>query len=67
VVPADTSAEEVLAMKPEGVFLSNGPGDPAALGHVHENLRGLMGGRRSSGSASDIRCSATRLAGRPSN
>jgi carbamoyl-phosphate synthase small subunit len=43
VVPADTTAEEVLAMKPEGVFLSNGPGDPAALGYVHENLRGLMG------------------------
>lgn len=43
VVPADTSAADVLAMKPEGVFLSNGPGDPAALGYVHESLRGLMG------------------------
>ncbi|HEX6035176.1 MAG TPA: glutamine-hydrolyzing carbamoyl-phosphate synthase small subunit [Anaerolineales bacterium] len=31
VVPADTSADEVLAMKPDGVFLSNGPGDPAGL------------------------------------
>lgn len=30
VVPADTSAEEVLAQKPDGLFLSNGPGDPAA-------------------------------------
>jgi len=30
VVPADTSAETILAMKPDGVFLSNGPGDPAA-------------------------------------
>ncbi|MFS8370304.1 glutamine-hydrolyzing carbamoyl-phosphate synthase small subunit [Acetobacter indonesiensis] len=30
VVPATTSAEEILALKPEGVFLSNGPGDPAA-------------------------------------
>ena len=32
VVPAKTGAEEILAMKPDGVFLSNGPGDPAATG-----------------------------------
>jgi carbamoyl-phosphate synthase small subunit len=32
VVPAATSAEDILAMKPDGVFLSNGPGDPAATG-----------------------------------
>lgn len=32
VVPGDTRADEVLAMKPDGVFLSNGPGDPAATG-----------------------------------
>ncbi len=32
VVPAQTSADEILAMKPDGVFLSNGPGDPAATG-----------------------------------
>ncbi len=32
VVPATTSAEDILAMKPEGIFLSNGPGDPAATG-----------------------------------
>ena len=31
VLPADASAEQVLALKPEGVFLSNGPGDPAAV------------------------------------
>ncbi|HEX8294886.1 MAG TPA: glutamine-hydrolyzing carbamoyl-phosphate synthase small subunit [Chthoniobacteraceae bacterium] len=43
VVPADTKAEEVLAMKPDGVFLSNGPGDPGALTYAHQNLRGLMG------------------------
>jgi carbamoyl-phosphate synthase small subunit len=43
VVPAQTSAADVLATKPDGVFLSNGPGDPAALTYVHENIRGLMG------------------------
>ena len=32
VVPASTSAEDILALKPDGVFLSNGPGDPAATG-----------------------------------
>jgi len=32
VVPATTTAEEILALKPAGVFLSNGPGDPAATG-----------------------------------
>ncbi|MGH1456882.1 MAG: glutamine-hydrolyzing carbamoyl-phosphate synthase small subunit [Alphaproteobacteria bacterium] len=32
VVPAQTTAEEILALKPDGVFLSNGPGDPAATG-----------------------------------
>jgi carbamoyl-phosphate synthase small subunit len=43
VVPATTTAEEVLALNPEGVFLSNGPGDPSALPYAHESLRGLMG------------------------
>ncbi len=32
VVPADTKAEDILAMEPDGIFLSNGPGDPAATG-----------------------------------
>jgi len=43
VVPADTSAEDVLAMEPDGIFLSNGPGDPGALGYIHRNVRGLLG------------------------
>jgi carbamoyl-phosphate synthase small subunit len=43
VVPADTSAEDVLALKPDGVFLSNGPGDPAALTYVHGIIRDLIG------------------------
>src|SRR5690606_36995117 len=32
VVPATSSADDILAMKPDGIFLSNGPGDPAATG-----------------------------------
>lgn len=42
-VPAGTSAEDVLAMRPDGVLLSNGPGDPAALGYAIENVRRLLG------------------------
>ena len=42
VVPAKTSAEEVLAMNPDGVFLSNGPADPAAVTYAIENIRKLM-------------------------
>lgn len=42
VVPADTSAEEVLAMKPDGIFLSNGPGDPAGLPYAVEAVGGLI-------------------------
>lgn len=43
VVPATATAEETLALKPDGVFLSNGPGDPAVLDYAHEAVRGLMG------------------------
>ena len=43
VVPALTSAEEVLSLKPDGVFLSNGPGDPAPLRVEAENIRKLFG------------------------
>jgi carbamoyl-phosphate synthase small subunit len=42
VVPADTSADEVLAMKPDGIFLSNGPGDPAGLSYAVEAVSRLM-------------------------
>ena len=41
VVPADTSAEEVLALKPDGVFLSNGPGDPASMTKVIDEIKKL--------------------------
>ncbi len=43
VVPAQTSAEDVLAMKPDGVFLSNGPGDPEPITYAVENIKKLMG------------------------
>jgi len=43
VVPSKTPAEEVLAMKPNGVFLSNGPGDPSAVGYAIENTKKLIG------------------------
>jgi carbamoyl-phosphate synthase small subunit len=43
VVPAQTSAGDVLALKPDGVFLSNGPGDPAAVTYAIESVRQLLG------------------------
>ena len=43
VVPALTSAEDVLALKPDGVFLSNGPGDPEPLETQVGNIRNLVG------------------------
>jgi len=42
VVPANTSAQEVLAMNPDGIFLSNGPGDPAAVGYAVETIKTLI-------------------------
>jgi len=43
VVPALTSAEDVLALKPDGIFLSNGPGDPEPLQPQVANIRKLIG------------------------
>lgn len=43
VVPAQTPAEKVMAKKPDGVFLSNGPGDPAAVTYAVENVKKLLG------------------------
>ncbi|MFH1576826.1 MAG: glutamine-hydrolyzing carbamoyl-phosphate synthase small subunit [Candidatus Margulisiibacteriota bacterium] len=43
IVPANTSAEKILALKPDGVMLSNGPGDPAAVTYVVETVKELIG------------------------
>jgi carbamoyl-phosphate synthase small subunit len=43
VVPAATPAEEVLAMNPDGVFLSNGPGDPEGVQYAVKNIKFLLG------------------------
>jgi len=43
VVPASMPAADVLARKPDGVFLSNGPGDPAAVGYARDNIKALLG------------------------
>jgi carbamoyl-phosphate synthase small subunit len=43
IVPAQTSATAVLALNPDGVFLSNGPGDPAAVTYAIDNIQQLLG------------------------
>jgi len=43
VVPAETKSEDVLALKPDGVFLSNGPGDPEPCTYAQDNIRRLIG------------------------
>ncbi len=43
VIPSRTPPHEVLAMNPDGIFLSNGPGDPAAVAYAVESVRTLIG------------------------
>jgi carbamoyl-phosphate synthase small subunit len=43
VVPAKTTASEILALRPDGVFLSNGPGDPAPVTYAIDTIKGLLG------------------------
>jgi carbamoyl-phosphate synthase small subunit len=45
VVPSTITADEILAMKPDGVFFSNGPGDPGAAEHAVATLRGVLDAR----------------------
>jgi carbamoyl-phosphate synthase small subunit len=43
VVPATTTADEALASNPDGIFLSNGPGDPSVIDYAHQTVRALIG------------------------
>jgi carbamoyl-phosphate synthase small subunit len=43
VVPAATTSDEILALQPDGVFLTNGPGDPAAVKGARESVAALLG------------------------
>ena len=43
VVPANTPADEVLSIRPDGIFLSNGPGDPAAVPYAINNVKTILG------------------------
>lgn len=45
VYPCSVNSDELLACKPDGIFVSNGPGDPAALGHVVKTVENLLGKR----------------------
>ena len=45
VVPSTTSAADVMALNPDGIFLSNGPGDPSAVPYAVENVKELLGKR----------------------
>ncbi len=43
VVPGTATADEILALKPDGVFLSNGPGDPEPLDYAIDTIQGVLG------------------------
>jgi carbamoyl-phosphate synthase small subunit len=43
ILPGTATAADVMGLKPDGVFLSNGPGDPEPLEYAHETIRGLLG------------------------
>ncbi len=67
VVPANATTDDVLRHKPDGVFLSNGPGDPAATGeYAVPVIKELIDSAtcRSSASASATRCWRSRLGGK---
>jgi carbamoyl-phosphate synthase small subunit len=67
VVPALTSAEDVLALKPDGVFLSNGPGDPEPLVRRSPTSASSSAASPSSASAWATSCSASPWAARPTS
>lgn len=67
VLPAKTSAEDALALKPDGVFLSNGPGDPEPATYAIETIRNLLGRVPVLGFALGTSCAGSRLAGKHSS
>ena len=68
VVPAQTSAEDVLALKPDGVFLSNGPGDPEPVTYAVRTISASSpAARPSSASVSAINSSASPSAAKPTS
>ncbi len=67
VLPPDTSSEEILKHRPDGLFVSNGPGDPAALDYAVKPIVARSGKSRSSESAWAISCSAAPSARRPTS
>jgi len=62
--PRPTSAADILAQKPDGVFLSNGPGDPGVLGWAIDEIKKLIGACLFSASALGISCWAWPWAGK---
>ena len=67
VVPAQTPAEDVLALKPDGVFLSNGPGDPEPCTYAVDNIRRSWVVSRFSGFAWGTNSPGSRWAGKHSS
>ena len=67
VLPAGVSADEILAHNPDGIFISNGPGDPEPVHYVQTALQKLIGKSPSSASASATSSSASPWARRPTN
>ncbi len=68
VLPATSTVEDVYAVNPDGVFFSNGPGDPATADHAVSVMQASSPARpRSSASASATRSSAARSASAPTS
>ena len=67
VVPANTTASEALQLNPDGIFLSNGPGDPEGVRTPSRRCGNSLASSRSSGSASDIRFSGWHWGVRPTS
>src|SRR5579885_3363561 len=67
VMPAHSTADQILAENPDGVFLSNGPGDPAALPYAHKAVAGVLGKKPVFGICLGHQILGSRWAGRPTS